>query len=295
MQVARRKAVAVAVAQALGASMLRNFSQYAQRAGLHVGALPLVVDSVDALPEPQRALYVPRDDGKFRLDVDGFEDPAPLRAQIRNLNDESAKRRLALKEMEDRYAGIDPDEARALKSRLDNDEEGRLIAAGKIDEVVAKRTEKQRLDQERKVKDAEAKAAEAVAREAEKDAKLSRFSQRALGFHVSQFAAKAGTHAEVVEDALLLARSEGWTIDDDGEPVQLNKDGAVVIGKDTKTPFKLADWFEEKRASRKYWWPAQNSGGGAGGGGGNRGSSGQDLSGLKPTERMTMARQRAGR
>ncbi len=45
-----------------------------------------------------------------------------------------------------RYDGIDPDAVKTILQRFSDDEEAKLIAAGKIDEVLDKRTERLRAD-----------------------------------------------------------------------------------------------------------------------------------------------------
>jgi hypothetical protein len=257
--------------------------------------LPFEVEKLETVPEAQRALYVERG-GKFHLDVEGLDgDPKGFKTALNAERTRAAREEQQRKELEKKYEGIDPDEHRKLVGMLEGDEDAKLIAAGKIQEVIDKKTEKQRLDHERKLAAAEAKVKEANDEKAKSDGKLSKFAQRALGYHVGQTALAVGIeYSGSIEDSLLAAKAEGWTIDDDSNPVLFNKDGDVVMDKTGKAPFSLKDWFEEKRVTRKNWWPAQNSGGGAGGDRGGRGG-GPDWSKLKPTERMTAARARAGK
>ena len=44
-------------------------------------SLPFIVDSLDDVKEEHRGLYV-EEDGKFRLDLDGYEDPKGLKSAL---------------------------------------------------------------------------------------------------------------------------------------------------------------------------------------------------------------------
>lgn len=253
---------------------------YMARTGMMLGALPLVVDKLDDVPESARGAYVEKD-GKFRLDAE-VDDAAGLKSALqkeRELNKASAK---ALKELQEQFSGIDPVKVRDMMQRLDNDGEAALIAAGKIDEVVAKRTEKLQKELQKQVD-----AALSTAKASEGRAK--KFEERVLDNHIRQAAAKAGLHTHAIEDALFRARSM-FSLNEDGEAVQVGSDGAVVLGKDGKTPFSPAEWLEGMKESAPHWFPASSSGGG-GGKGGKGNTGGKDLSHLSPTARINAARE----
>ena len=62
------------------------------------------------------------------------------------------------KENLSRFDGIDPDAVRGILQRFSDDEEAKLIAAGKIDEVLDKRTERLRADVDKQIKAANERA-----------------------------------------------------------------------------------------------------------------------------------------
>lgn len=257
---------------------------YMARTGLVLGALPLTVEKLDAVPEAQRSLYVEKD-GKFHLDVDGLEDTTGLKTALQKERDAAKEAKRLAKEIEERYSGIDPAKVREMMSKLENDGEAALIAAGKIDEVIAKRTEKFKAESQRLINEAMDKAKAAEAR-------TKKFEQRVLDNHIRQAAAKAGIHSHAIEDALFRARSM-FSLTDDGDAIQLGQDGTPVIGKDGKTPFSPSEWLEGMKESAPHWFPAGSSGGGAGGNKGGSGGNGKDLSHLPPAARMAAARERA--
>jgi hypothetical protein len=253
----------------------RLFSHMA-RSGLILAAVPLVADSLDSVPEPQRALYVERD-GKFHLDVIGLEDTKGLKSALESERQAARDAEKRRKEIEKQYEGIDPVKVKEIMSRFDNDEELKLIAAGKISEVVEKRMERQRADLERQV---EAERANTEAANKRADAYIQSVLDNAIR------SAAGELHKYAVEDALLLGR-QIFKLDAEGNAVQLGSDGRPVMGKDGKTPFGPAEWLEGMKKTKPHWFPASSSGGGGGG----QGSMGaKDLSHLPPTERMTAAR-----
>jgi hypothetical protein len=77
-----------------------------------------------------------------------------------------------------------------------------------------------------------------------------------------------------------------FTLDENGNAVQLDGDSQVVIGKDGKTPFNPAEWLDSMRESAPHWFPAGASGSGSGNdkrGGGS--GSGKPRSQWTPAEK----------
>lgn len=244
-------------------------------------ALPFEVESLDSIDESARAFYTETEDKKFRLDLDGYEDPKGLKSALDKERQAARDASKLAKDLQKKYEGIDPDKVKNLLSKLENDEEAKLLADGKIDEVVNRRIEKQRNDYDKQLTEAQ-KQAEIEAGKAKK------FEQRVLDNHIRAAAAKAGIHQHAIEDALFRARTM-FHLDDDGNAVQIDQDGQVVFGKDGKSPFSPSEWLDEMKEKAPHWFPAANSGGGAVGNTSNRGSK-QDLSALPPRERLMAAR-----
>ena len=93
-------------------------------------------------------------------------------------------------------------------------------------------------------------------------ARADAYKQRVLDNHIRAAAAKAGLHVDAIDDALLRAQSI-FTLDENGNAVQLDSEGQAVLGKDGKTPFSPTEWLENPP---KHWLMSQASGGGANGG-----------------------------
>lgn len=158
-----------------------------------------------------------------------------------------------LKETLKSFDGIDPEKVRTMLSRLENDDEAKLLAEGKMDEVIQRRTAKRDADWQTKLD------AQVAATEAEK-ARSGKFLGRVLDEQI-RAAVNGKVHEKAVEDSLFRARMI-FTLDDNGNAVQL-QDGQPVLGKDGKTAFTPAEWIESMRDSAPHWFPATGSGSGS--------------------------------
>lgn len=259
--------------------------RYMVKTGFVLGALELAVDDLTTVPEPHRALYIEKD-GKFRLDVTGVEDTAGLKSALEKERASAKEAQRARRELETRFAGIDPEQVKVLMSRFENDEEAKLIAAGKLDEVVRRRTDKFQTELRKQVETANGNVAAA-------EAKAAKFSQRVLDNHIRAAAAKVGLHSHAIEDALFRGRAL-FALDESGEAVQLDSDGKPVLGKDGKTPFSPVEWLEGMQESAPHWFPSKSSGGGAGGGasgaGGAKTITRAEFNALPPADKAKFAK-----
>jgi len=254
--------------------------------------LKLIVDKLDGLDANVAALYSPRDDGKFALDVDGITDPKSVENTLKTERDARKAAEAKMKEFEERmkaFDGVDPVEAKTILARFANDEEFQLLKAGKTEVLRERWTEKMRKDHEKQVgvlQDAITKA----------DERGGKWKSRVLDNEVRAAAAKVGIHSHAVEDALFRARSL-FTLDDDGNAVQI-RDGSPVLGKDGKTPYSPAEWLESLREAAPHWFPAMAAGSGASQSSRASGNNGQQrtvkratFDGWTPKEKMAFSKE----
>ena len=191
--------------------------------------------------------------GEISADVQAIID-AKVTEAVTGLKAKNGELLGKLKETGDRlksFDGIDPDAVRSMLQKFSDDDEAKLIASGKVDEVLTKRAERMKADFAKEVQAAKEETTKFQTR-AEK------FTARVMKGEVLAEAAAAGVGAFAMEDAELAA-SRMFTIDDEGNPVA--RDG--VLGKDGK-PLTLKEWFAEVKESRPHWFPATANGGGAG-------------------------------
>lgn len=177
-----------------------------------------------------------------------------------------------------RFDGIDPDAVRTVLSKFASDEESTLLKAGKIDEVLSKRTERMQADHAKALK------AEQTARE-RSETKAAKLSQRALDGAILD--AAKGCLDEAKDDVVLRARGM-WRLNDDGDAVAMNGE-EVVLGKDGKTPLAPSEWAASLRETAPHLWPKAQGSGAPGSGASGR-VSGQDIFKLPARERLTAAR-----
>ena len=97
--------------------------------------LQLIVDSLDTVPEPLRPNYVKADDGKFRLDLDGYEDPSNLKSALQKEREAAKAASKQAKAWAD--LGNTPEEISALLAQHAKAEEEALKGAGQWDKLKA--------------------------------------------------------------------------------------------------------------------------------------------------------------
>lgn len=235
--------------------------------------LKAVVDSLDGLEDGIKGLYVEQD-GKFILDAEGVDNSglkSALDKERKASRDAEAKR----KETEARFSGIDPDRYAELLDAHEKAEANK----GTLDEQAQKRAQKA-IDAANKERD------EALAAVGTERNRAKAYQGRVLDDAIRAAAAKAGLHQHAIDDALFRGRAM-FTLDDNGNAVQLDSDGQPVIGKDGKTPFAPNEWLDSMRESAPHWFPAGASG--TGSGNGNKGSgttgSGKPVKDWSPREK----------
>eukprot|EP00659_Diplonema_papillatum_P005151 gene5151-7885_t len=146
------------------------------------------------------------------------------------------------------FEGLDIAAVKGLLTKVGQDEETKLIAEGKLDEVITRRTERLRTDYDTKLA-----AEKARADKAEQFA--AKYSDKVLADSIRAAAIKAGALPEAAEDIILRARGT-FKLSEDGEAIATDRDGEVVYGKDGKTPLSPLEWAESLRcrSDRRSRW-----------------------------------------
>lgn len=158
------------------------------------------------------------------------------------------------------WDGLDPTVVRTFMTRLENDEEARLIADGKMDEVITMRTERLQADHATQMTALEEKLATAVGA-------LSGAQVRVKSLTVDGQLRQAATELNLVASAIpdALARAMGvFSVQDDGS-LLAEQDGKTIYGKDGKTPITPAEWLSDMKEKAPHWFPAPSGGGASGG------------------------------
>ena len=184
-----------------------------------------------------------------------------------------------LDKLKGQFDGLDIEAVKGLLAKAGQDEETKLIAEGKLDEVISRRTERLRTDLDKQVKAANERADKA-------EAFAAKYSDKVLADSIRAAAIKAGALPEAAEDIILRARGT-FKLSEDGEPVATDRAGEVVYGKDGKTPLSPLEWAESLRETATHLWPRAQ---GAGQTGDNGGKATKKWGEYTETERAAMAR-----
>ena len=211
-------------------------------------ALPLIVDSLDAIDESQRALYI-ETDGKFRLDIDGYEDPKGLKSALQSERDAAKTAKQELNQFKQQFDGLDIESIKQFATKAKQDETAKLIAEGKIDQVLAQKTDLMRQDFESKL--------------SEQTSRAQTLESKVLNGFIATYAAQAGVQPEAIDLVNMLAQSQ-FKLDANGDPVAVNAQGEVINGKDGKTPLSITDWLTSLRESKPLLWGAPQGSGAQG-------------------------------
>lgn len=171
-----------------------------------------------------------------------------------------------------------------MLQKAGQDEETKLLAEGKIDEVFGKRTERLKAEHQ-KLFDAE------KARADKAEAYANKFKQSVVKGQIAQAFSAAQGLSEATDDITALALSK-FSLDENGNAVAIDANGDVIIGKDGKNPLTPKEWIEDIRESKPYFFPKPN---GAGGQGGNNSGSKNtikrsEFDAMNPTEKANYIR-----
>ena len=168
-----------------------------------------------------------------------------------------------------KYEGIDPEAAREAATKLQELEDQKLIDANQIDELVAKRTERMRLDAETKYTALLEANQTLEARAANSETEL---HARMVENKIAAAVGGVGTVRKgAMEDILSRAKSV-WRLDDDLNLVAMKGESAVY-GTDGKTPLSPEEYATSLLQEAPYFFEG-NSGSGAGGNDDDKGQGG---------------------
>lgn len=223
--------------------------------------LKAVVGSLDEIQEDLRSLYR-EENGKFLLDADGVEDVTGLKTALereRQARGKYEKEAREARKLAERFGdlGTDPDEIKATLEKAKQNDEDRLKAAGRNDEVLAKKLESVQKDFDARLKKYEEKIKEADERESKARAKL---RLTLIDNAIRDAAAKAGILPTAVDDVLLRGRA-AFQLEDDERVVARDADGTILLQVSGEVE-TVESWLKGRMAkAAPHWWgPSAGSG-----------------------------------
>ncbi|MFW1784352.1 hypothetical protein ACG9XL_08060 [Acinetobacter nosocomialis] len=226
---------------------------------------------------------------EIKVDLENPEIKAAIQAAVdeavKGLKDKNAELIKDKKELKDELGslkskvdGLDLDAIKVLLDKSNQDEESKLIAEGKIEEVIQKRTEKMREEHEKVLKAEKERADKA-------ETYANKFRQSVIQGQIVQAAVEMGALSEATADIAFLAQSQ-FSLDENGKAVAIDANGEVVIGKDGSNPVTPKEWVEGLRENKPYFWPKANGSGSPG-----SGASIKKWSDYTEVERAALARE----
>ncbi len=157
-----------------------------------------------------------------------------------------------------KFEGLDPDNIKKMMHAFDSNEEARLMAEGKIDEVVAKRTEKKLLKLEEKIGVLSDQLGES---DKEKKRYKDEYDGLVINTEIRRQAEKAGVIPAAIDDVIF--RSKGmFSLDEDGNIESRDSNGNIRTVK--KKPLDPGLFIEQLKDSAPHFWPASKGAGASG-------------------------------
>jgi hypothetical protein len=222
-------------------------------------ALQRQLKSKDEIPAGLESHYVERD-GVWLLEVEGQHEKSKVdefRANNIALSNE-------LKELKQRFEGIDPDDVRRVAAEKQRLEEAQQLKVGEVDKVVEGRLKTAKSEWDKQF----------AAVTSERDSLNARLTAIQVDQGVITVATKRGLRPTAIPDITARARTVFRLVE--GAPRAYEADGQTLrVGKDGIMPMTLDEWVDQQVADAPHLFES-NAGGGAGGngsggaGGGNR-------------------------
>ena len=260
----------------------------------------------DGLPKLFNAVPGVRDSGwRFTPDKEG--NPTPEEKEAANLSilqkwaDEQtaglrgnrdqilAEKRTAEQKAADlakQWEGLDSTKVRAILAKFDGDEEMKLIAEGKFEDVINLRTENLRKGLESERDAARGKIDELAG---VLSRKTDRIKALVIDSEVRQLALAMDPPIDprALGDAIRAAR-DIFTLNDEDAPLAKRPDGSPIIGKDGKSPLGITEWLQSTfETGKTLWWGASSGGGSnSGAGGGGKKKTDADIEKLSPRQKL---------
>lgn len=207
-------------------------------------ALKPILDTLEGIPEILHEHYTLQD-GKYVLDVPVDEHPATkgMKNALNNVREEFRR----TKEQLGAFKGVDPTKYNEMLAHEQQIQEGKLIAEGKVEELLALRTQALR----------ESLSAETLKYKTNSEQLQAQLDKLVIDNAVQTAAAKHGVKKGAVEDVLFRARTvfkahEGQAIAYQGENPMYGKDGVTLLGIEEwiqSLPAAAPHLFEESRGS----------------------------------------------
>lgn len=222
--------------------------------------LKATIETLDGLSDAIQALYKKGEDGKFHLQVEGMA-PKSRVDEFRDNNIALAEEVKTLKATMEKYKDLDPDKYREMQTKLTELTDKQLIDEGQLEEVLAQRTERMRVNYEAQTASQQAAMEEAQARAETSNAQLSTLL---IENEITKYASDKGVRAPAIPD--VIHRGKGMFKLEDGKAMPYDSAGKPIYGKDGGAPLTIEEWMGGLVNDAPHLFEG-SSGGGSGGSG----------------------------
>jgi hypothetical protein len=239
-------------------------------------ALKSTLKTLDGLDETVASLYK-NVNGSYVLDLgddDLSEHPnvRALKNSMQNAKGERDELRSKLSDLEGRFKafdGLDAEAAREAIKKIQEASDNDLLDAGKVDELVAQKTERMRADFEAQMAAKDSRIGELESSSQTLNGELSNLK---IFGEVERAALAKGVRETALDDVRHRA-SQVWALDDNGAPIARNGEERV-FGKDGNA-LTIDEWVGELATNAEHLFKPS----GGGNSQGNNGQSNQAQSG----------------
>lgn len=212
-----------------------------------------------------------------------------LEAETKGLKDSKSQILNELKQAKEAaklWEGYDHEQIETIMNRIQNDEETRLMSEGKLDEVLARRTESMKRDYEQRIQVTEAKLNEYDSTLKQKDEKL---ASLVIDGQIREAYVGLGFEPSAMQHILRQGR-DVFKMDENGRAVPRDSEGNILFGKDGKSQMSATEWLEKLADEQKFLRPASS---GAGASHSGRGA-GFDASTATPRQKIAEGLRKRG-
>jgi hypothetical protein len=185
-----------------------------------------------------------------------------LDAEVQGLKTKNSEVIGKLKEAQDKmkqFDGLDVEQLKNLQKQMLENEEMRLLAEGKTEEVVTRRVELLKRDYEQQLTARDGKLSEYEQILKQKEENLRKL---VVDGTVREAYVKMDFEPAALEDVIRSAR-DVFIMDESGKVVPRDANGNMIFSKDGKTPIDALGWLE-LQAERKPYLRRPSKGAGAG-------------------------------
>lgn len=172
-------------------------------------------------------------------------------------NEELISEKRKLQEQYAEFKEVDRDTLKNYINRLKSDEEARLIAEGKVDEVINRRTERMRESYQNQIVENQSVAKDWQKKYSELE---SAFNNTRIDAAIRDAAMAANVVPSAIDDIIVRGRQAFQIVD--GKII--SKDpytNDVRIGSDGKSPYNANDFMSDLKKVAPHFWPQSTSGG----------------------------------